>query len=186
MHNIHFILVKAPSAHEAAAFASETIADWGDSNNWRSIGGIASEDGTDDVENLEDADWGLSFLEDEAGVPKQGNYFSRTIAYIRALITDPVQLSGLSGSHGTINDAIAAVCNRMRAFDEASDDSHTLWQMGRNLNHLYELANARKALSQGGELAEFYAWQLDETGFTDMTQAADGQKRYIIFLDMHS
>ena len=62
MHTLHFLLVMAESALDAASEAESTISDWGDCNNWHCIGGIASEDGIDDIENHEDARWGLSYL----------------------------------------------------------------------------------------------------------------------------
>lgn len=55
MHTLHFILINADSAQDAATSAEGAILHWGDENNWRSIGGIASEDGTDDIDNHEDA-----------------------------------------------------------------------------------------------------------------------------------
>jgi hypothetical protein len=51
MHNLHFLLIKADAAIDAAAEADSLILDWGDEDNWRSIGGVASEDGSDDIEN---------------------------------------------------------------------------------------------------------------------------------------
>ncbi len=59
MHTLHFLLINADSAAEAAAEASDEISDWGNENNWRRIGGIASEDGLDDVENAEGGRWDL-------------------------------------------------------------------------------------------------------------------------------
>src|SRR5262249_15532871 len=64
MHTLHFILINADSAQEAASSAESEILNWGNDNNWRSIGGVASEDGTDDIDNHEGARWPLSFLGD--------------------------------------------------------------------------------------------------------------------------
>ena len=41
MHNLHFLLVKAETAIDAASQAESAILDWGGCNNWRNIGGIA-------------------------------------------------------------------------------------------------------------------------------------------------
>ncbi len=90
MHNLHFILIKADAATDAAFEAENLILDWGDENNWRCVGGIASEDGSDDIENHDDGRWGLSFLDGEEGIPKEGTYFSRAVAYLHREITEPV------------------------------------------------------------------------------------------------
>jgi hypothetical protein len=73
MHNLHFLLINADSAADAASETESLILDWGNENNWRSVGGIASEDGSDDVENKDDGCWGLSFLDEEEGIPKEGS-----------------------------------------------------------------------------------------------------------------
>jgi hypothetical protein len=92
MHNLHFILIKADAARDAGFEAESLILGWGDENNWRRVGGIASEYGGDDIENDGDARWGLSFLDAEEGVPKDGTYFSRAAAYLQRQIMEPVTL----------------------------------------------------------------------------------------------
>ena len=52
MHNLHYIIINAESAYDAAESALLEIQDWGNENNWRSVGGVASEDGTDLIEML--------------------------------------------------------------------------------------------------------------------------------------
>jgi hypothetical protein len=48
---LHFIVVRADSAKEAAEDVTSEIINWGNEDNWRSIGGIASEDGSDDIDH---------------------------------------------------------------------------------------------------------------------------------------
>lgn len=81
MHTLHFLLIFADSAADAADSAHAEIADWGNEDNWRRIGGIASEDGLDDVENAEGARWGLSFLDPNEPTPQSGTAFERAVAY---------------------------------------------------------------------------------------------------------
>src|SRR3954463_10209980 len=85
MHNLHLLLIHADSAKAAAAEATRLIEDWGGENNWRRVGGVASEDGSDDIENHEHGRWGLSFLDTDQGRP-EGTPFRRASAWLRLLI----------------------------------------------------------------------------------------------------
>src|SRR5271166_4951267 len=108
MHNLHFILIKADSAAKAASAAENAILDWGNDNNGRSVGGIASEDGSDDIENHDEGAWGLSFLDEEEGVPKEGTYFSRAVAYLHREITRPL---------ADLPSKLLGFSDKLRAFD---------------------------------------------------------------------
>jgi hypothetical protein len=186
MHNLHFILIKADSAAEAVSEAENLIADWGDENNWRSVVGVASEDGRDDIESHDGA-WGLSFLDAEEGVPKEGTYFSRAVAYLHQAITAPVSLpSAPFSTHPELRSAIAELADMLRAFDPEHGNSNDLWAIGRSLKHLSELMDGRNAVKHGEEIPQFYDWQFDQFGLTDMTEESEGARRYLVFLDMHS
>jgi hypothetical protein len=177
MHNLHFILIKADSANEAASEAENGMLDWGDENNWRRLGGVASEDGSDDIENHDNGLWGLSYLDKQDGVPKDGTYFSRAVAYLLRRITEPVT---------DLRSALSELGDRLREFDPDHGDSYDLWAIGRDLKHLSELMDSRKGLKHGTEIPEFYEWQFDHFGLTDMTEDSEGARRYLVFLDMHS
>jgi hypothetical protein len=185
MHNLHFKLIKADTARYAAFEAENLILDWGNENNWRSVGGIASEDGSDDVENDGDGRWGLSFLDHEDSVSKKGTYLSRVVAYLDTTITEPVTLRACPGSaHSNLRLTIVELGDLLRAFDHG--DSHDLWRIGRDLKHVSELIDARRARERGEDIPQFYEWQFDHFGLTDMTEQSDGARRYLVFLDMHS
>jgi hypothetical protein len=187
MHNLHFKLIKADSAADAASEAENLMFDWGDENNWRCVGGIASEDGSDDIDNHEDGGWGLSFLDAEAGVPKEGTYFSRAVAYLHRQIAYPVIFPATPRStHPDLNSAICELSDQLRAFDPERGDTFELWCLGRNLKHLSELMDGRNAIKHGEEIPQFYDWQFDQFGLTDMTEQSEGARRYLVFLDMHS
>jgi hypothetical protein len=186
MHNLHFLLINADSAEDAASEAESLILDWGDENNWRSVGGIASEDGSDDVENFDGGRWGLSFLDDEDGIPKEGTYFSRAVAYLHRAIAEPVELPWGDGStYPTFPSAFAALSGQLAAFDPDSGNTCDLWALGRNLKHLSEVLDGARARKQGEAIPQFYDWQFESFGLTDLTEQSDGAKRYLIFLDMH-
>ena len=188
MHNLHYIMVKADSANEAALNIESAIEHWGDENNWRVIGGIASEDGTDDLENYQNGRWGLSSLEEEDHVPKEGTYYSRTVAHILQMINCTITLNHLSGEYANINSAAAALIEKLKEFNDDAEDSNRflLLQTSENLKRLYDLSISRYAMKSGKELAELHAWEFDEIGFTDICEGHDGSKRYIAFLDMHA
>jgi hypothetical protein len=187
MHTLHFILIQADSATEAASETDSLILNWGDENNWRTVGGVASEDGSDDIENHADGRWGLSFLDGEKSIPRDGTYFSRAVAYLHRVITGPVALPAESHStHPDPSAAIRELSDRLRAFDPERGDTHDLWCVHYNLKHLSELIGSRRLREQGQAIPEFYPWQFDQFGLTDMTEHSDGARRYLVFLDMHS
>ena len=187
MHNLHFILVKADSAEDAASMVENELLSWGNENNWRSIGGIASEDGSGDIEDHEGGGWKLSFLDDQDNVLREGTYFSRAVAYLRHSITEPVIFSYAPYStHPDLRSALHTLSDTLREFDPDTDSSNDLWALGRNLKHLSELMDSRAALKAGEEIPQFYDWQFDQEGLTDLTDQSEGISRYLVFLDMHS
>ncbi len=177
MHNLHFILIKADSAAKAASKAENLILDWGNENNWRCVGGIASEDGSDDIENHDEGAWGLSFLDAKEGIPKEGTYFSRAVAYLHREITEPVT---------ELPSKLLEFSDKLRAFDPQHGDGLELERIGRDLQQLSEHVISRCVREGGNEIPELYEWQFDHFGLTDRTEYSDGTRRYLVFLDMHS
>lgn len=185
MHTLHFLLINADSATEAADEALNEIADWGNENNWRRLGGIASEDGLDDVENAEDGRWGLSFLDHKEPSTRTDTAFERTTAYLLGLLEEPITLNDLS-THPSLQDAVTHVVAKLQAIDFDTDAPSVLWDASRNLQRLQQLSCARSALRHGADIPELYSWKFAEHGLTDLTGSSDGRQRYILFLDMHN
>ncbi len=185
MHTLHFLLINADSAAEAAAEATNEIVDWGNEDNWRGIGGIASEDGLDDVENAEGGRWGLSFLEHNDPPTHSCTAFERTIAYLIGLLEEPITLADLS-THATLQDAVTNVVANLQTIDFETDAPSVLWDASRNLQRLQQLSCARSALEHGTDIPELYSWEFSEHGLTDLTGSTEGRQRYILFLDMHN
>jgi hypothetical protein len=182
MHNLHFILINADSAKDAASEADSLILHWGDENNWRTVGGIASEDGSDDIENHDDGRWGLSDLPDGAGTA-----FSRSLAWVRRVINDPIVLEYVPFTEcPTLSDALHAVAQTLNAFDPQIGKPFDLWCAYRNTRQLYELVEARRREPSEPGIRELYPWQFDHFGLTDMTEQSEGARRYLVFIDMHS
>ena len=177
MHNLHFILIKADSAKEAASDAENLIVDWGTENNWRSIGGVAAEDGSDDIENHDSGAWGLSSLDEDKDVPREGTYFSRAVTYLHNEIKEPL---------ADLPSTLLELSSRLRSFDPQAVGGFELWRIGRDLKSLSELMDSHAAHTCGAEISQLREWQFDEFGLTDLTSQSAGARRYLVFIDMHS
>jgi hypothetical protein len=177
MHNLHLILINADSATDAASEVEHLILDWGNENNWRRVGGVASEDGSDDIENHHDGRWGLSFLDRDESIPREGTYFSRAVAYLHREIAEP--LAGL-------RPALDQFTDDLRGFAPDGEEPWRLGEIGRELERLSEHLCSHRARQNGTDFPEFFEWQLDRFGLTDFTWQTDGAKRYLLLLDMHS
>jgi hypothetical protein len=187
MHNLHFILLNADSATSAAYEAENLILEWGDENNWRCVGGVASEDGSDDIENHNDGRWGLSYFNAEQGIPNEGTHFSRAVADLHRQIAEPVVFPATPRStHPDLASALRELGDHLRAFDPAHGDTHDLWCVRHNLEHLSELIASRRRREQGEAIPGFFPWHFDHFGLTDLTEDSEGARRYLVFLDMHS
>ena len=184
-HNVHFLLIKASSAADAARIAVENTCDWGDINNYSCIGGIASEDGNDDIDNHDDGGWSLAFLNDE-NVPKDGTYFSRAAHYISQLSAETVISYGMPEHCKNFRAALDGARGQLEAFNPDNYNGDELGTLRRHLKHLYEVIGTSSALKTASAIPELHAWDFMEEGCTDMTHLSCGDKRYMVFLDMHS
>lgn len=186
-HNLHFVLINADEATEAASEAKSLIPDWCDDDIECCVGGIASEDGSDDVENHDEGGWGLSFLNSEEGITKEGTCFSRAVAYLHKVITGPVRLTtppySLLPDH---RSAIIVLCDVLRAFYPEHSNPYELREIVYNLNHLFELIKSRREIEKGFDIPQVHEWHFENFGVTDLTDQSTGAKRYLLFLDMHS
>ena len=147
-HDLHLILVNADSAEDAASTAESLIEGWGDENNWRRIGGVASEDGSDDIENHDAGSYGLSFF-DGASDATDGTKFGQAVAYLLDQLTDPVDLPvAPHSSHPDLTAAVRALGDQLQAFDpDISGSIHNLWCVGHNLEYLSEVHISRLTLA---------------------------------------
>jgi hypothetical protein len=186
MHNLHLILINADTAKDAAEDAKLEITDWGSDDNWRCVGGVASENGADDIENHENSRWGLSFIDGDK-LPQIGTYFQRTIAYHQQQIRPPIKLEyAPHGEFADFQSALKAVTNELQKLTYSNISQLDLYGAEKNIKYLSELFDASKSLESGGEIPEFFSWQFDHNGLTDLTAQSEGVQRYIVFLDTHS
>jgi hypothetical protein len=184
MHNLHFILVRADSADEAAEIAFNHALGFGDEdNNWFKVGGIASEDGWDDRNHHgNDTHYPLSYLDDVPAAPQAGTCFARAVGLLRNDLANPPDIQAAV-------DKLADEMRRVRL----PDGLFEFWRIIENLKRLYSILYSSSILSDG-DIPEFRRYEFDHFGLTAIDQANEppqGQKkeqtrRYIVFLDMHS
>lgn len=72
--------------------------------------------------------------------------------------------------------------DRLKTFDPAQGNGMPVWSIGRELTHLAVVMRAR----QRGGSTGCYSWQFDQFGLTDLTHESEGERRYLVFLDVHS
>jgi len=193
MHNVHFILLSADSAQEAAESLTDEIASWGNENNWRSIGGIASEDGSDDCECYDShAAWTLKDLDKDGDLEADAtrkSYFELVIEYAIRECGSPIYLPYLPDAKPTSDPVITLehVQTLLKNYSVESSEPEMLRTLANLLLSTKQLIDA--ARFKAGLLKSvpsFNEWAFDTTGLTDMSDLFTGERRYLVMLDMHS
>ena len=184
MHNLHYIVINADSAADAAESALMEIQDWGNENNWRSVGGVASEDGTDLIEDYQDARWTLSCLRPDNASPDDHSYFAWAIADIWDKIDDIILPHSPYTASASIAELILVIVESLRNTDGTNTD--LLLCASENLKYLHQIARGRKHRETENAIPEFYEWEFDRVGLTDLTHYTEGTQRYLVMIDMHS
>lgn len=186
MHNLHLIIINAESAKDAVKEVESHISDWGNENNWRSVGGVASESGNDDIENHENGRWGLDFLDEIEGLSKEGSCFERTKQYILSLVSEPITIPYVD-TYPTVKEAFENLGEKIKNFDPEHGQTSDLWAWTNGMDFLHNVVGAQRALSKDpNTIPELYSWEFDKCGVTDISDGASELGRYIVFLDMHS
>ncbi len=187
MHNLHYIIINAESAEEAAESALLEIQDWGNENNWRSVGGVASEDGKDLIENHQDAIWPLSSLRPDNASPDDNSYFAWALAEIWEKIEGNIELPYKPYEKSyDLRVTLTGIALELLHSDTANAD--LLWRAAENLKYLHQIARGRAYREMENAIPEFFEWEFDRRGLTDLTLdvEADGTQRYLVMIDMHS
>ncbi|MEI7668606.1 MAG: hypothetical protein WCJ33_00810 [Pseudomonadota bacterium] len=185
-HNVHFLLIRANSAKEAACVADLNTREWGDKrNNYSRIGGIASQDGSNDIQNYDDGGWALAFLDSE-DIPQNGNYYSKAATYINKLSAGNTINSNLPEHLTDFKTGIHNLREQLTHFNPDCYNGDELGTLRVHLKHLYDVIGSNPALKTDLQIPELHAWNFIEEGCTDMTHLSLGKKRYIAILDMHS
>jgi hypothetical protein len=178
MHNLHLIRVRAESPKEACSMAERFIEDFGNENNWRSIGGCVSENNeVYDRDEMYGSRWRPSYTDDKGNKP-YGN--------IRALnesIIETIKSNRDSYYGKELVDDIDS--GKVRLSDVT--DTHKLYQLGKFIENQKAIAY----LGEGFDIDTFNIlehdykeYQYTEFGVTDCYEEG-GDKTYIVLVDMH-
>lgn len=158
MHNLHYILVNGDNAEDAARNALNSIEDWGNENNWRSVGGVIALDGSDSIENHEDAGFPLREL----------------VQYEGETIMDKIHAS-LGVNKPLDKKKLNKLISQLRKIDTLN---------GFEIRSLQTQINDVIEVELGKKDEEVHSGEFDEFGLTDYR--FDGGKEYVVMIDMHS
>jgi hypothetical protein len=165
MNNLHFVKVTANSGEEACQQVENLIMDFGNENNYRTMCGAISED--NEIYNAGEGGY----------QPKDTDY--TTIDKINEAVNK------------WINSSWYGETARLK-FEKGETnlsewDSHELWSLSKLAEHLSNAHPFRETPFDFMKDDCFFEYQYDECGFTDLTHStSDGDKIWIVFVDMHS
>lgn len=162
MHNLHLIVINAEDLKDACKIAESVLLDWGTENNWRSFIGAIDQEG-----NTYFTGEGREFINKEV-----------TLEYLTQMVKGWVSKSFWGTDGGKL---LRSIANGRRKL--TSLESHHWWSIMKyaefkgqstdlDLKHLDIFKD------------EFYSGHFDECGITNF--AKDEEKKYIVFIDMHS
>ena len=192
MHNLHYFVLRASSAVAAAEEIDAKLDSWGDDNNYYHIGGVACEDGTDNIDNWgkgDDDNWvSLSQMDEDDDFPKTGTYYERALADVREEIDTPEDL----------NEEIQGVIKWLGDINingtQPPLPGVLLWQGSEFLLTTKDKLHARQSDRLGPP--SYRPWKVDDFGMTPIIKGHlddtglheenTDQRRYVVFVDMHS
>jgi len=178
MHNLHIIRVKADSPEKACSTAQFFIEDFGNENNWRTIGGCISEN--DEVYEVEvgfGSRWKPSYTDDK------GNKPYGSIRALNKTIFEVIKSNRDNYYGKELIDDIDS--GKVRLSDVT--DRHKLYQLG----VFIENQKALSYLGEGFDIETFNVLEHEykeglytEFGVTECYEES-GDKTYIVLVDMH-
>ncbi len=161
MHNLHLITIRADTPKAACNEVENEIVDFGNENNWRTICGCISEN---DEIYVHDKEYGRFH-------PEPGT----TIKGIEIMVKRWAN---------TFEYNISPVLLKFQ-IEESSLEAHDWWELKEycrfRCDKKYFTSNRFNIWE-----TEYRSWELDENGFTNLIRQSDGNKRYVVFIDMHS
>lgn len=164
MHNLHLVVVQAESPEDACNIAENGISDYGDENNWRTICGCVSEENE-------------VYVQEDGRYPpdEDTNTIDKINAWVDGLLSQPNLYS-------------TTAMQRLKEEPDISKwtDSQELWSLGQYVEYLKAGVHHRGEKFNVFE-DSYREWDLDECGVTHLDMGTDtGQKKYVVFVDMHS
>ena len=186
MHNLHLVRVKEKSHEDACNLVDDYLCNWGNENNWKSVGGSLCKDGT--LKNHDDyARWmPVQLDEDGNSVP-----FEKVVSNLNSMCLST--LSGDEWSHNhqeAINEILGKSIEELVSSEFHSFD---LWRVKEFLRFLYNTTYAREKVSKLKSYDiftsdPFYEGCYGDFGLSDISSQDTKKdcKTYIVFVDMHS
>lgn len=164
MHNLHFIKVHANSGEEACKLAEQSILDFGNENNWRTMCGAVSQD--NEVYNSGDGRYS----------PAETEY--TTIEAINECVSQWIK--------GSFYGETARLKYERGETNIMEWDAIELWALSKWAEHLSE---AHKFKDNSFNVLEdtFFSYKYDECGVSNNSWCSnEDDKLWIVFCDMHS
>jgi hypothetical protein len=161
MHNLHLITINAESSEDACDSVECEIESFGNENNWRAICGCISED---NEVYISDSDFGryapaenMTLADVEKLIKNWASHFSCNITEI--LVKFHLDEESLTSMDWFMFRQYCGFKSEQLDFQNQTFD---LWT------------------------SEFRSWQLDECGLTNLIDSESKEKKYVVFVDMHS
>ena len=161
MHNLHLVIIKADSPHDACINVENEIVEWGNENNWRTICGCISED---NEIYIHDKEYGRFHPEPGTtlnDIEKMVKRWANTFEYDITLVLLKFKI------------------------EESSLEAHDWWELKEYCRFKCDYENFTANRFNIWE-TEYRSWKFDESGLTNMIRRNDGEKKFVIFIDMHS
>jgi hypothetical protein len=172
MHNLHFVVIKAYSAEDACDSVESLISDYGDENNWRTICGCVSEDNEVFDKDIENDIFKGRYCPTDMELTS----IEEINKYIKTVV----------GTTGTYS---SAAIEKLKEEPDITKwkDSHALWSLG---EYAKELRNNLGIDPENIDVfnLSYYEHEYDEFGVTPFLEDGfnEGDKKYVVFVDMHS
>jgi hypothetical protein len=178
MHNLHLVRINATSPEQACNQVENEVMDFGNENNWRSIGGCVSED-NEIYDHDSYSRWSPS-NETEDGIKVYGSIEALNERVREWLKSDQEEYYR--------KDLIDAIDSGEKKLSEITDRME-LYAIGEYIEKRKGLTELTKAFDEFDVLEDEYrGYKYDECGLTSMdySEKGEGEKTYIVFIDMHS
>jgi len=182
VHNIHFGRIKSISGKEACEIVEASILDWGNENNWRTVGGSIDEDGETYIHDSHarwtpEVDW-LSSLD--------------KINYVMNIRRQHGADAFVPGFKEIKRTAFAKLISGKFHTSTKPDLAYVWYSAMKFCEHQYHCSlSPNESFNCLKENHSFKDWELDQVGLTDFGSPSgpvdvDELKTYIVFIDMHS
>jgi hypothetical protein len=159
MHVTHLFSVKASSHKEAMKFVEQTTEEWGSFNNWKTVMGAISED-------------------DEVLFEGKPRHFFQTwnLARVKKFILE-------AANHLYLNQDLVTTITAFKM----NEDSLNVYQWDQLVEYCKFKTEQKRFHQEEFNLwsSELYSWQLDQPGLTNLMDISFGNKKYIVFADVH-